>query len=125
MKVLVVDDSAAIRRIIRETLKREHGWPVTEAGDVGEALDALHRSGPFDLVITDVNMPGPSGASLIRRLRDGGAAAAATRILVVSVEVGDGLSFTDLVAAGADGFLGKPFSRGQLLAKLAELVPIM
>ncbi len=118
MKALVVDDSSTIRRIIREVLETRFGFTVQEAEDVGEALD---QEGPFDLVVTDLLMPGLSGLSLVRRLR-GNPATAQVPILVVSVEVTADVAQRAL-ATGASAFLGKPFHLKDLGDKVAALLP--
>jgi len=65
--ILAVDDSASMRQMVSFTLKSA-GHQVTEAEDGVKALD-LARSGRFDLVLTDVNMPNMDGITLIGELR--------------------------------------------------------
>ncbi|MHB8767278.1 MAG: response regulator [Deferrisomatales bacterium] len=115
MKALVIDDSSTLRQIIRHTLEIGLGFTVAEAEDVGHALDVLHRDGPFQLVVTDLNMPGLSGLSLVRRLGAGGQGEGA-RVLVVSVEGHERRVADEALAAGASGFLAKPFRREELVA---------
>src|SRR5208282_1744193 len=71
-RILIVDDNREIRAILEEYL-REEGYGAEGAGDGKEALEK-HRDGPFDLIITDLNMPGMTGIELIRELvKDGNA----------------------------------------------------
>ncbi len=70
-RALVVDDEAAIRAAVRRSLER-HGWQVDEAADGHEGwlrLDVGGRPGPYDVVVTDLRMPGLSGMDLVDRLR--------------------------------------------------------
>lgn len=70
MKILIVDDSKAMRMIVQRTL-RQAGYTdhaVTEASDGAEALDALRKE-PFDLVLSDWNMPQMSGIELLHAIQ--------------------------------------------------------
>lgn len=66
MKVLIVDDSAPIRRVLARILE-DAGYDIIDAGDAEAAIDAL-RASPVDVVLTDVRMPGPSGVDLARQV---------------------------------------------------------
>jgi two-component system KDP operon response regulator KdpE len=83
IRVLVVDDEAAIRRALRPPLV-ELGFHVTEASRGEEALQLL-RAGSFDVVLLDINMPGIGGIETLRRIR-----AFAPRLPVLMVTVRDG-----------------------------------
>ncbi len=115
MRALVVDDSSTIRQIIRQVLEAEFGATVAEAEGTGEALA---QPGPFDLVITDLIMPGRDGLDLVRELRarPGGEH---TPILVVSVEVEPGVA-RQAVEAGATAFVGKPFRLREITGAVRE-----
>lgn len=70
MKVLIVDDSNAMRMIVKRTL-REAGYghlDVEQAGDGNQALDCIHQSAP-DLILSDWNMPNKSGLELLEALK--------------------------------------------------------
>lgn len=113
MRALVIDDSSTIRQIIRQTLEKRLGFEVVEADSVGEAMDRMAWGAPYDLVVTDLLMPGLPGYSLIRRIRQeetGGE----VPILVVSVEVLDRKCLEEAADAGASGFLSKPFRMAEL-----------
>jgi PAS domain S-box-containing protein len=115
-RVLVVDDSATNRRIVRGVLGAE-GLHVGEAdsGDAGlAALQAAQASGaPYDLAILDQQMPGLDGFALATTVR-GSPALAGTRLLMLTSagERGDGQRCRDL---GINGYLTKPASRTDLL----------
>jgi len=106
--ILVVDDSTSIRRMIAACL-RECGFAVTEATDGAAALEAVRKQadGKHDLVITDQVMPAMDGLTLIRALRSL-SAYADTPILMLTTEA-DGTIREQARAAGATGFLPKPF----------------
>lgn len=115
MKVLVVDDEPQIRRALRAGLE-QNGYQVLLAANGAEGLDAAALHLP-DLVILDLAMPGMDGFEVCRQLREW------TRIpvLVLSVREGeeDKIQALDL---GADDYLTKPFSLGELLARLRALL---
>jgi DNA-binding response OmpR family regulator len=71
-EVLIVDDDAAILRMLQRTLSAE-GYEVTTAGDGGNALAAIERTTP-DLVVLDLGLPDLDGLAVCRRLRDKGLA---------------------------------------------------
>ena len=66
--VLVIDDERSMRDMLEIFLGRE-GYSVQCCSSAGDALDALKREGPFDLSITDINMPGLSGFDFLRQSR--------------------------------------------------------
>ena len=68
MHILVVDDELEIREVLHEALAM-HGYSVTGAASAGQALAALEER-PYDLVILDIKMPGESGDSLLRKVRE-------------------------------------------------------
>lgn len=115
MKVLVIDDEPQIRRALRAGLE-QNGYQVFLAANGPEGLDAAALHLP-DLVILDLAMPGMDGFEVCRQLREW------TRVpvLVLSVREGeeDKIQALDL---GADDYLTKPFSLGELLARLRALL---
>jgi two-component system chemotaxis response regulator CheY len=109
--VLVVDDSGPARMLIRQALEgwaRRSGQPidVVEAENGFEALRELPRA-PFDLVLTDVNMPTLSGLELIRMIR-ARPEQGSLPIIAISTER-DAEDAVRATKAGADAYLGKPF----------------
>jgi len=109
--ILVVDDEPQIRRVLRTTLS-SNGYEVMEAGSGEQAIDSVLRERP-SLVLLDVNLPGISGLETCSRLRrsfDG-------PIIMVTVRNSE----HDKVLAldsGADDYVVKPFSMGELLARI-------
>jgi len=117
-KILVVDDSNSIRDMVSFTLKSA-GYQTVEAKDGQEGLTSA-KSTNFDLVISDVNMPIMDGISLCQELRKM-PSFKFTPILMLTTE-----SSTDMKmkgkAAGATGWLVKPFNPEKLLATIKRVV---
>jgi signal transduction histidine kinase/DNA-binding response OmpR family regulator/CHASE3 domain sensor protein len=102
--VLVADDDADVRHVVRETLERQ-GCRVVEAADGREALDLIRR-GRFDLVVLDLHMPHVHGHDIIRELRDP-SLSDRVPIIVLSGSSGEQHSLQSLVL-GASVFMAKP-----------------
>ena len=115
MKILAVDDDMELLGLIGFAL-RQAGYLVIEASDGGAALAAFEREQP-DLVILDVNLPGPSGFDVLRHIR----AQARTPVMLLTVRgtEEDEVRGLDL---GADDYLTKPFSPRTLLARVRALL---
>jgi CheY-like chemotaxis protein len=119
-RILVVDDNAMMRSVLRMSLQRA-GHEVALAEDGLQAMKAIDGQS-FDLIITDVQMPKMDGLDLVPALRK---SLPDIKILVISGRV-DGRGYEALAAPtklGADGALEKPFTSERLIAKLAELLP--
>jgi len=116
--ILIVDDSPSMRRMVGFTLT-EAGHDITEAADGEQALAAAARA-PGDLVLTDLNMPGMGGLELIARLR---AMPEYRRIpiLILTTESSDGMK-EQAKAAGADGWIVKPFNPERLIAVVDKVL---
>lgn len=110
-KVLVVDDEAAIRRLLRNTLQ-VNDYRVFEAGSVGEAL-AMAASHLPDVILLDLGLPDGDGLSVIDAVRQ----TSAVPIIVLSSRTDDGGKVRAL-DAGADDYVTKPFSVDELLARI-------
>ncbi len=110
-RILVVDDDPQIRRAMRTTLTAR-GYEVADARTGEEALENL-RSGAYDLVLLDMNMPGMGGIETCRRIRS--ASDIAIIMLTVSNSEKDKVEALD---AGADDYITKPFSTPELLARI-------
>jgi two-component system response regulator MprA len=116
MRVLVVDDDAAVRDSLARTLRFE-GHDVQTAADGREGLDAV-RAGEPDAMILDVSMPNLDGLETCRRLRADGIVLPVL-MLTARDSVGDRVAGLD---AGADDYLIKPFALQELLARLRALL---
>lgn len=116
--ILAVDDSASMRQMVTFTLKGA-GHDVAEASDGVEALEQA-KAKKFDLVITDVNMPNMDGIQLISELRTLDDYKF-TPILTLTTESGAGKK-GEGKAAGATGWIVKPFNPDQLLATVNKVL---
>jgi two-component system, chemotaxis family, chemotaxis protein CheY len=109
--ILAVDDSASMRQMVSFTLKGA-GYTVIEAADGQEAYE-IARGAPVDLVLTDQNMPRMDGITLVRSLREL-PDYESTPILILTTESSSEMKEKGR-AAGATGWLVKPFDPGRLL----------
>ncbi|WP_375456912.1 response regulator [uncultured Methylobacterium sp.] len=116
--VLAVDDSPSIRQMVKVVLGPA-GHTVIEAGDGAEGL-VKAKANPVDIVITDLNMPVMDGLEMIRNLR-GLPSLTGVPIVFLSTESDDGVK-QKAKAAGATGWITKPFKPEQLLAVVSKLV---
>lgn len=116
--ILTVDDSASIRQMVSFTLK-DAGYTVTEAVDGQDGLDKA-RSGRFNLIFTDQNMPRMDGLTLIKQLR-GLPQYQTVPILMLTTESSDSMKSQGR-AAGATGWLVKPFDPQKLLEVVRKVI---
>jgi two-component system KDP operon response regulator KdpE len=110
-RVLVVDDETSIRRYLRAALTAQ-GLTVYEAANGQEALNAVISNRP-DIIILDLGLPDIDGIEVTRQLREW----SQTPIIILSVREAE----QDKIAAldaGADDYLSKPFSTGELMARM-------
>ncbi|MFI5614423.1 response regulator transcription factor [Amycolatopsis sp. NPDC051903] len=119
--VLVVDDDPRVRTVVSWQLEAE-GFRVTEAADGRRALEAIARE-QLDLVILDLALPGVGGLDVLRSLRDGERAQGDTALPVIVLSGRSGE--TDRIVGldlGADDYLVKPFSPGELAARVRSVL---
>lgn len=116
--ILTVDDSASIRQAIKIALISE-GFQVTEAENGVEGLNKA-AAGNFSLIITDLNMPVMDGLTMIRNLR-AKPAHAGVPILFLTTESDAGVK-AEARAAGATGWLTKPFVPDQLVRVVKKVL---
>jgi two-component system chemotaxis response regulator CheY len=119
--VLVVDDSAAIRKILNRVL-RQTGMAIGtihEAGDGQEALDLLKTHRP-NLVLTDINMPKMDGLQFLAALK--GCEEWRTIPVVMITTEGGETKVAEAVRLGAAGYVRKPFTADQIKEKLAGIL---
>jgi len=115
--IMTVDDSASVRQMVSFTLKNA-GYDVIEATDGKDALAKL--SGPIKMVITDLNMPNMDGITLIKNIR----ANAAYKFIPIAMLTTESQATKkqDGKAAGATGWIVKPFKPDQLLAVVKKVL---
>ncbi len=116
--ILAVDDSASMRQMVSFTLKNA-GYDVVEAVDGEDAFDKA-RARDFDLVLTDQNMPRLDGLGLTRKLRET-PKFKNTPILILTTESSDQMKQAGR-AAGATGWLVKPFDPAKLIEVIKKVV---
>ena len=112
VRVLLVDDSSAMRSFVSATLESMDDWAVTVATSGFDALRMLPRE-RFDLIITDINMPDINGLELIRFIRES-PAHARTPLVIISTDSGE-RDRERGISLGADAYLVKPFAPDALV----------
>lgn len=116
--ILAVDDSASMRQMVSFTLKSA-GYHVVEAVDGQDAWEKANGK-TFDLVLTDQNMPRMDGISLTRKLRES-PHFQGTPILILTTESSDQMKQAGK-AAGATGWLVKPFDPKKLIEVIRKVI---
>jgi two-component system KDP operon response regulator KdpE len=111
VRVLVVDDERAVRRFLRTSLN-VHGYDISEAANGEDAIMAVINEQP-DVIILDLGLPDTSGLEVTRRIREW----SQVPIIILSVLDQD-TDKIDALDAGADDYVTKPFSVGELMARL-------
>ena len=117
-KVLVVDDSPTMRRIVANTLKRI-GYPDTEEAENG--IDALTKLGEdvFDLIVTDWNMPGMTGLEFVKSLRANDDNKNMPVLMVTTRSAEEDVK--EALQAGANSYIVKPFTPQVLKEKIDSI----
>jgi len=118
-KILIVDDSATIRKMVRASLRPLEDAEFVEAGNGLEAIEQI-ALGPVALIILDLNMPDMHGLEVLRFVR---AHATYREIPVIVLTTrGDEESRVAAIAAGATAYLTKPFAPAGLAAEARKLL---
>ena len=118
MKVLVVDDFATMRKIVRNILKQIGFTNIVEADDGVNALQVI-KEDKIDFVVTDWNMPNMTGLDLLKNIR-ANEKAKDTPVLMVTAE-GLADNVVDAVKAGVDNYVVKPFTAETVQAKIEQI----
>lgn len=118
MRVLILDDSKAIRLILGKIL-RPMGFEVHEAGDGAEGIEKLKEIGGVDLCLVDWNMPKMNGLEFVKAAR-ANADWTAMRIMMVTTEV-EAENVAEALEAGANEYVMKPFTPDVIVDKLGLL----
>ena len=129
MRILIVDDDPMLLLALQRSFRLEQPeWEVVLARSGGEALEQL-RLQPYDVLVSDILMPGMDGMALLARVRAEPGLADTTVIFMSAMD--DRGSMRAGMTAGADDYVTKPFTSAELLAAIAgrlrrrELVPAM
>jgi two-component system chemotaxis response regulator CheY len=118
MLALVVDDSRAMRMILRRIMA-EQGYEVVEAADGQEALDVLEGGARPDVALIDWNMPNVDGLELVTRIRKNSEWRSITLMMVTTESEYD--QIVRALAAGAHEYVIKPFTPEAIVEKLQLL----
>jgi two-component system chemotaxis response regulator CheY len=121
LDVLIVDDSAAIRKILQRVLRQTdlNLGEIAEAGDGAEAVEIL-RNRTFGLILSDINMPGMDGLQLLARIKEMDHLKKVP-VIMITTEGGQG-KVMEAVQLGATGYVRKPFTAEQIKEKLAGVL---
>ena len=118
MKILIVDDFSTMRRIIKNLL-RDLGYTNTAEADDGKTALPLLRSGGFDFLVTDWNMPGMQGIDLLRAVRADEKLNALPVLMVTAEAKRD--QIVEAAQAGVNGYVVKPFTAAALKEKIERI----
>lgn len=118
MKILIVDDFSTMRRIIKNLLRDLGFNNTTEADDGNTALPML-KSGNFDFLITDWNMPGMTGIDLLRAVRSDPGLVSLPVLMVTAESKRE--QIIEAAQAGVNGYIIKPFTAQTLKEKIDKI----
>jgi two-component system chemotaxis response regulator CheY len=121
LDVLIVDDSAAIRKILQRVLRQTdlNLGEISEAGDGTEAVEIL-KNRSFGLILSDINMPQMDGLQLLARIKEM-EHLKNVPVIMITTEGGQG-KVMEAVQLGATGYVRKPFTAEQIKEKLAGVI---
>ena len=121
LDVLIVDDSAAIRKILQRVLRQTdlNLGEISEAGDGTEAVEILQNK-TFGLVLSDINMPQMDGLQLLARIK-AMEHMKSVPVIMITTEGGQG-KVMEAVQLGATGYVRKPFTADQIKEKLSGII---
>ncbi|MFL0808949.1 MAG: chemotaxis response regulator CheY [Agarilytica sp.] len=118
MKILIVDDFSTMRRIIKNLL-RDLGFTNTQEADDGSTALPMLKSGDFDFLVTDWNMPGMTGIDLLKEVRSDGKLASLPVLMVTAEAKRD--QIIEAAQAGVNGYVVKPFTAQVLKEKIDKI----
>jgi two-component system chemotaxis response regulator CheY len=119
MNILVVDDFSTMRRIVKNLLHDLGYKNVSEADDGNTALPML-KTGKFDFLITDWNMPGMPGLELLKQVRADGALSAMPVLMLTAEAKRE--QIVEAAQAGVNGYVIKPFTAATLKEKIDKIL---
>jgi two-component system, chemotaxis family, chemotaxis protein CheY len=117
MKILLIDDSATMRNILKNLLRAALGNVTFEEGADGiEGLSCIDAGGPYDLIMVDWNMPTMDGLAFVKKLRTSDRT---TPLIMVTTEV-EKDRVVDAIRAGVNNYVIKPFNAEALTQKVKQ-----
>ena len=117
--ILIVDDSASLRTVVKMALQRA-GYEVVEAGDGVQGLAALEATGKVHLIVSDVNMPNMDGITFVTQVKQH-PRHKFVPVVMLTTE-GQDAKKEQGRAAGAKAWIVKPFNPPQLLDAVSKLI---
>src|SRR3954447_6935194 len=123
VRALIVDDSSVMRKIVERSLRQAGLEPlvVREAGTGTEGLDVL-RSERFDLILTDINMPGMDGLEFVRQISAQNLAPGVPVVMITTESSEEHVK--NAILAGARGYIRKPFTAEQVKERVLPLLHV-
>lgn len=118
MNILIVDDFSTMRRIIKNLL-RDLGFNNTAEADDGQTALPMLQSGKYDFLVTDWNMPGMDGLTLLKTVRADEALSDMPVLMVTAEAKRDQIVVA--AEAGVNGYVVKPFTAATLKAKIEKI----
>lgn len=118
MKILIVDDFSTMRRIIKNLL-RDLGFTNTSEADDGSTALPMLKSGDFDFLVTDWNMPGMTGIELLKAVRADPKLSSLPVLMVTAEAKRD--QIIEAAQAGVNGYVVKPFTAAALKEKIEKI----
>jgi len=118
MKILIVDDFSTMRRIIKNLL-RDLGFANTHEADDGQTALPMLKSGDFQFLVTDWNMPGMTGIDLLKAVRADEKLHALPVLMVTAEAKRD--QIIEAAQAGVNGYVVKPFTAQALKEKIEKI----
>jgi two-component system chemotaxis response regulator CheY len=120
LKVLIVDDSSVMRKILERSLRQAAKAGIDSVVEAADGNDALAKLGSeqVELIFTDINMPNCSGLEFLRRLKE--TPYKDLPVIMVTTEGGEKV-VQEAIGLGAKGFVRKPFTPEQMQAVLAKV----
>lgn len=121
LKVLIVDDSSVMRKIVERAL-RQAGLELTEVVEASNGAEALAevQKGGLDMIFSDINMPVMDGLEFLKSLVGVGAAKGVPVIMITTE--GSEARVVEALSAGAKGYLRKPFTPEQVKERVTPLL---
>ncbi len=120
--LMIVDDSATMRKIIMRTI-RMSGLKFDSTVEAGNGIEAIEKlkAAPVDVVLCDVNMPEMGGSEMVRKVRAELPDCADTKIVMVTTESSQEV-IDSVMSDGANGFISKPFTPEKFQEKLSPFM---
>jgi len=123
-RILIVDDSTVMRKLVERSL-RQAGLDIGDVVEAGNGIEALAavREGPFDLILSDINMPAMDGLEFLQQLSKLDEAKG-TPVVMVTTE-GSETRVVEALSFGAKGYIRKPFTPDQIKERVSPLLEVL